>query len=276
VKARLTTALGAVREGAQAVDNLTHLLRARRVGPRAITVALGEVREICLGLGAALAALEGELCLRLSGAPEAVGLARLLFSEGEACAARVASQLDVKGPTDARGRLALEELARRSVVVLEGVIFLAELLAAAASSKAVPLDMGDALHEIASPTAKGGPARMKVSVGLSGSRSFVGDARVVSGLLLLAIGRVARAGLPSIAVTGSPGGAVEVRVAADFVGARIEGAPGVERLALDMPLQGEIPLAGDVLGAAAALAGVEVSVSEEPLSIALVFGKAGP
>jgi hypothetical protein len=113
-------------------------------------------------------------------------------------------------------------------------------------------------------------------VGLSGSRSFVGDARVVSGLLLLAVGRVTRAGLPSIAVTGSPGGEVEVRVAADLAGAGIEGASKVERLALDMPLQGETPLAGDVLGVAAALAGVEVSVSEEPLCIALVFGKAGP
>jgi hypothetical protein len=42
-----------------------------------------------------------------------------------------------------------------------------------------------------------------------------------------------------------------------------------------MPLHEEIPLAGDVLGAAAALAGVEVSAIGEPLRIALVFGKAG-
>lgn len=278
MKDRLTIALGAVREGAQAIDNLSHLLRARRVGPRAIGVALGEVREGCFELGAALSGLERELCaelsLSLARAPEAEGIARRLLSQGAACVGMVASQLDVKGKADARTRLALEELARRSVAKLDGVLFLAELLAAASSPKAVLLDIGDALLELASPSAKGGGARVKVSVELSEARSFTGDARVVSGLLLLSIGRVARAGFsnPSITVTGSPGGGVEVRVSADLGAAA---APGAARLLLDIPLQEEVPLSGDVLEAASALAGVELLVSEVPPRVALVFGKAG-
>ena len=281
MKERLKTALGAVREGAQAVDNLAHLLRSRRVGPRAITVALGEVRESCLELGAALSTLEGELCTKLSGAPDAEGLARRLLAQGAACARKVASQLDVEGPSNARRRLALEDLARRSAGKLEAVIFLAELLVAAASFQAVPLDIHDALLELSGPpargsAAKGGGARVRASVSLVGGRSFAGDARVVAGLLLLAVGRVAREGFtnPSIAVTGSPGGGVEVRVSGetDLEG---RGDPGVDRLELEIPLEEEIPLGGDVLREAAALAGVAVAVREAPLRIALVFSEAG-
>lgn len=273
---RLSIALGAVREGAQAIDNLSHLLRARRVGPRAIAVALGEVREGCRELSAALSALETELCAELSlshpRAPDAEGIARRLLSQGSACAAALASQLDMKGKADARTRLSLEDLARRSAAKFDAVIFLAELLAAAASQKVVPLDIGDALLELAS--VKGGAARVKVSVGLSGPRIFAGDARVVSGLLWLSIGRVARAASsnPSIAVTGSSDGGVEVRVSA---GAGIVGDPETELLSLQIPLQEEMPMAGEVLKAATELAGVGLSEAEEPLCIALLFGKAG-
>lgn len=195
------TALGAVREGAQAVDNLSHLLRAKRVGPRVLSGALAEVRESCAGLSAAFAALEAELCPTLHSVAEAEKVARELLAGGAKCARLVSDKLAVGANPDARARLELSELAARSTHKLDKVIFVLTALAQAAHPERTVLDAVDVLRGLESEN--GSPLKITLSAHVMETPVFLGDCKLVGAMIRLALSLLLHAGetLPHLEIT---------------------------------------------------------------------------
>lgn len=272
----LTDAQGAVREGAQAIDNLSHLLGSRRVGPRAIGRAIGEMREGCVALLAALADLGRALTECFHGDTEASDLARSLLAKAGACVERLAAELAglKRDEVDARERLALEAAARRAGSELEAVLFLVDLLTGAASQKTNLIELGDVLHGSASSQAKGG-ATVRATSSIPGRQPFAGDARFAEGLLRLAVGIVVAAGVtsPHIAAEALAGPRVRVRLSGAEAPAGTGGGAEARAFSLKLPFGDRLPEATAVARTAARLARIEVEIAPGAREITLVLGE---
>lgn len=268
----LASARGAVREGAQAIDNLLHLLGSRRVGPKAIGGAIVDVRDGCAALRQALGALARELVDLLRADPSASSLAASLLDRAEARVAALASDLEAvkRVDVDARSRLSIEAVVRKASLDLEALLSLVDLLSFAATQRPSELDARDVLQgHAAFPTTK---------------VTLVGDARIVVGLLSLARSIVASAaraegaraqGSPRVLASPLSGDRLKVLVALD------PAPPGASSAASNTPSRDVDARALDPEGSAAALAvaravarlaGVDLAVAPSGRSVTLVFG----
>lgn len=263
----LVSAQGRVREGAHAIDTLLHLLRSRRVGPKAIASALIEVRDGCPALIDAIGALSRELLDHLSVEGEAGSLARSLLDRAAARVDLLMSQLGAihKPELEARSRLAVEAFMRAASADLEGLLFLVDLLACAATRRETLLDARDVLED--SSTAR---------------LPFSGDARIVGGLLTLAQRTVegASGAPPRVKASALPGDRVQVLVIAQPPPSGPRGAArgrgrgrGLdERSSARRPSAPLPPEAHAVALAVAAIAEVELSIAASGREVTLVLG----
>lgn len=278
----LVSAQGAVREGAQAIDNLLHLLGSRRVGPKAIGQALVDVRDGCAGFVAALGTLSRELTDLFAGDEEAIAIARSLLEQATACVERLGAELAAvkKVDLDARARLAVEAAARKASGELEAALFLVDLLACAAAPRVTQLDAGDVLHGQPITPSKAGRTRL----------TFLGDARIVGGLMLLGTSIVAHATGQPPAAFASPlsDERLEVRIAlappappappprrtgpGRFTVSDRPAAPAAP--AAPIPAYGASPQGQAVARVVARLADIELAIGASGREVTLVLGRA--
>jgi len=274
----LVSAQGAVREGAQAIDNLLHLLGSRRVGPKAIGRALIDVRDGCAGLSVAIGTLERELTDLLCAEEEASGIARSLLQKAVARVDLLSGELAAvkKVDVDARARLAVEVAVRRASSELDGILFLVDLLACAATPRLTQLDARDVLHgQAITPGRSSGP-RMNAAGQAPERLSFVGDARLVGGLMLLSLSIVARAsgGPPRVEASPLPDEQLEVRISgAPSPVEAGKGAPSEPSSVSELPAYAGAPEGAVVAQAVARLADIGLSIASSGQEIALVFGR---
>lgn len=293
---RFSMARGAARDGAAAIDGFAQLLSSRRVGPRAVARALTEVREGCATLAQSLEDLEQSLRDLLDGDPEAARAAHLLLQDARTNAATLSTALGSHGKAaiDARARIALENLVVRIACEISGALWLADLLAAAASPRPTPLWLADILAErfraFDESAAAGKPGSSSASsppsdrrrpaapVGLKAGRLIrvtvqmdapvllTGDNRVVSGLLEFAVLTAVRSGVETPAITTADrDGRIALRI-----GPAPQPFEGRQRIALFVFRECR-PLAGDVARAVARLSGIELGIDESSGTVTITL-----
>jgi hypothetical protein len=284
---RFAVARGAARDGAAAIEGFAQLLGSRRVGPRAVARALTEVREGCATLGQALEDLERSLGEILERDPEAARAAHVLLKDARTNAEVLFTALlsHEKAAIDARVRLALENRVVRIASEISGALWLADLLAAAASPRPTPLGLADMLADrfrafdaMAPPSSKRsasarssasdppkpvspvplkGARLIHVAVRLDGPSQLTGDSRVVSGLLEFAVSTAARAGVDAPALTTADrDGHLILRI-----GPAPQPSQAPPRIAL-FSLRECGPHAADIARAAARLSGFELDIDQ--------------
>jgi len=280
--ARLAAARGAVRDGAAAVDSFAQLLGSRRVGPRGIARALPEVREGCTTLRAALEELDGAFAQDLSAHAGSAAAASAVLSVAGAEVAVLEAELTraeddggrkgagkAKGaperPLDARQRLALEALVRRTSRELGVALYLTDLLSAALDLRPTPLSLTDLLRARGATVAQAQPAvRVVVQCEAGSADGLDADPHVVGPLLEIAVAVASRGAEAGAWLHASrrADGRLEVRVGQARGGAR----PEAGSIALDLPLRQGDERAQAVACAAALLAGIALALpAEAPL-----------
>lgn len=265
MKGKLHTALGAVREGAQAIDNLSHLLKAKRVGSRALLSALASVKESCAGLATAFVALKAEFCPRLKGVPEAERIADELLSGGAVCSRMVSEKLVASANPDAKERLALSELASLSALKLNNVLFLVTALAWAAHPERTLLDAVDVLRGLEAES--NNALKITLSADVMDSSSFVGDARVFGAMLRLSVSLLLRAGetLPHVRMEPAQTSHLRLSIGAKNEPPRHAGktSSGIRRpLVLSISVPEYMPQNEAVLRGVALLSGIDFQISD--------------
>lgn len=276
--APLVLSQGAVREGAQAIDNLLHLLGSRRVGPKAIASALVDVRDGCKALVSAIDVLERELLDLLCADEEARDLSRSLLRRAAACVERLESELFTvrKAEVDARARLSVEAATRRASDELGGLLFLVDLLACAATPRLTLLDARDVLEgQAITPASRAGPAMRAAAAALE-PITFLGDARLVGGLLLLAFSVVEKASgrAPLVNAKAMSGERLEVRITSAPAPAGQAGMSEAGRPPTSSAALAGGAMARAALGVVARLARIGLAAPGLGQEVALVFGKA--
>lgn len=266
---RLAAARGAVRDGVAAVEGFAQLLGSRRVGPRGVARALPEVREGCATLGAALQTIEAAIAAEVADDAAAAAAGAVLAHAG-AEVARLEAELT--GPAgarsksasiDARQRLALDASVRRAAGELKGALHLVDLLCASLELRPTPIDLADVIRQRSSSRSQGEPAVRVAVVCEDGCAEGVeADARVVGGLIELAVGAVSAAGVasPHLAASKRLDGRVEVSVG----GHRTRGGPAAQGFTSELPLRDAGPRALAVARAAARRAGIEITIEGPP------------
>jgi hypothetical protein len=148
---------------------------------------------------------------------------------------------------------------------LHGVLHLTDLLCASLDPRPTPLHLAELIRQRGSARTPGEPVvRVLVARGDGSADGFVADARVVGGLIEIAVALVSRAGVasPHLCAVRRGDGRVEVRVGA-------QAAPG--EIALDLPLRGGWPQAGAVARAAARRAGVTLEIDADGAGVTLAI-----
>lgn len=264
MKDELHTALGAVREGAQAIDNLSHLLKAKRVGSRALLSALASVKESCAVLATAFDALKAELCPRLSAVPEAEQVAGELLSGGAVCSRMVSAKLVASANPDAKERLALSELASLGALKLNKVLFLATALAWASHPERTPLEAVDVLRGLEAEN--GNSLRITLSAEVVDSGAFIGDARVFGAIVRLGVSLLLHAGetLPHVRIEPAGAGYLCMSIGEkndppQHAGKKISSVRRPLLLSISVPEH--MPQNEAVLRSVASLSGIDVQTS---------------
>lgn len=259
---RLAAARGAVRDGVAAVEGLAQLLGSRRVGPRGVARALPEVRDGCAALRASLGALDEVIAAEVAGDAEAAAAAGATLAHAALEVERIEAELGGRGADarpaaiDARRRLALEASVRRAAGELAGALELVDLLCASLDPRPTAIDLADVLRERSATGPPLAPA-VQVSAACERAEGLEADARVVGGLIELALGAARVAGLESLRITSRrrADGRVEVRV--DGGGT---GRAGADAIALELPARADGACALDVARAVARRAGIGLAI----------------
>lgn len=274
---------GAVREGAQAIENLLHLLGSRRVGPKAIGSALVDVREGCPTMRVALADLKRELCDLLVADEDASALVGSLLDQSDAAVTRLAEALAAvkTADVDARARLAIEAATRAAESELSGALFLVDLLACAATPRITLLDardvlQGDAIARDDEKSRKPAPPADDRETRMT----FSGDARLVGSLLSLVKATIEQASgaTPRVEVSAIDGDRVRVRICAANAPSAKKEAPMSDGSATGaapraLPAAAIADEADAAIRAAARLASIELSGEASSGEITLVLGR---
>ena len=219
-KAELSRAVGSVREGAIAMENLGQLLRSPRVGPRSLSRALPALQEAPQALAAAFSAVERAARVAADVAPEEE--ASTVLSGARAILDELRAELaELRGSVGARARLMLEARVRRVRQACAPALALCDALGHAAEPRPVVVDLGELLEQrwpLVDPddrAPRGGVARVAVHVAAVGSISA--DPVLLLPLVEAMLRGVAEAGKASLGVAppaGSPGAATAVRAEA--------------------------------------------------------------
>lgn len=255
----LHTALGAVRESAQAAEHLSRVTQLRGMRQAAVLQALSEARESCAGVLSAFLSLKPALCARLDSVPEAARVARELFSGGVHCLEQM-SELLLSGETaDAREQRSLSELVERRMLRLNSLSFLIAQLARASQSQHTMLDAVDVLQTL--EAGNDVPFKIALSATIVGKPFFMGDPHLVAGMIRLAVSLAVGAGeqLPHLDVTPFGDAWLGLSVGGKELAADALGQAAAERrrsLVLSFPLLERMPQDEAVLRAVSLLAGI--------------------
>jgi hypothetical protein len=216
----IEVARGAVREGVAAIQNLGQLLRSPRVGLRPLARALPEMREGCEALAAALSDFERAVAACFGEDDELSVATRQMLAPMVASIAMFSGSLEgrEKRPLEARRRLAIETELRKLAPELEAVLWLADLVAAAAATRVVAAELVEVLRKrwATAPSALVASVRVEVAP----EHGFAGDPRIAALLLelgasVLLCGQAARGLVLRSTRQGEAGLYVRLRPAAD-------------------------------------------------------------
>ncbi len=201
--AGVQTARGSVRDVLAALLNLEHLLRSTRVGPKALSRVVREVRPSCQAVGDVFVRLVDELAVRFPD-PDRI---RPLGAFARQRAQQIDDALVRAGATDmgARARLSLESEVHVLRAELDAVRELVDLLDAASALSATELDV-DALvaHALAvrapSDMRRADTVRVRVQPCVP-CGAVINDPRVIMPLVAIAVALAARRAPKGVQVT---------------------------------------------------------------------------
>lgn len=223
-KADLSRAVGSVREGAIALENLGQLLRSPRVGPRSLSRALPALQEAPQALASAFTALERAARTAADAGPEDEPAAVL------SSASRVLDELgaelaELRGSIGARARLMLEARVRRARLACAPALELSAAIGHALEPRPAPLDLAELLPQrwpasVADERAPRGGA-LRIAVALADLGPLTADP-----VLLLAL---VEAMLRSV---GEGGGNATLSVAPAARGTAVQAEAGASRAAV--------------------------------------------
>ncbi|MDI1434751.1 hypothetical protein [Polyangium sorediatum] len=234
----LAIARGAVREGLAALEGFGDLLGSRRIGPRALAVALSEMVPACEALRASFVALELAFVATLASDLEAQDQARNLGTHAGACVAALSSAFSDGGSlSDARRRLALEASVRKHGAELRDTFALAEFFAAAVTPAPTELDLVDVLEQRFGANRATEEGVIRIAVEAPRPSWLVADRHVLGGLVELAAPIASRRGtVPArLGVARPPSGGLVVRLSPAPRNA------AATRLVLSVTARGEVP-----------------------------------
>ncbi|HEV8247150.1 MAG TPA: hypothetical protein VGP93_15340 [Polyangiaceae bacterium] len=161
----LDSARGTFREALAALRNLSTLVRARKVGPKAILDMVPDVRAACVRLSEAAQtvfdAIEPEL--------DRDCVAELKTFLGDCCA-ELATELSSaeQGSMNARQRLHLEESLEKALAGLDATRALLALLECAVYEQTLPIDPVELLRQTYSGPPSGGHVRTMIGARITG------------------------------------------------------------------------------------------------------------
>ncbi len=202
------TARGSVRDVLAALQNLEHLLRSPRVGPKALSQVIHEIRPSCQPIGDGIDALIEQISPRVAEPDRVAVLSPFTRRRAE----RLDAALVKAAASDmgARARLSLEVEVRQLRAELDAVRELIDLLDAAASFSPTELDV-DALvtHALSVRAANDlrRPDVVRVMVEPCAGCTMVSDPRVIMPLIALGVAVAATAGGAGVHLTAEPQGA---------------------------------------------------------------------
>jgi len=207
--AGVQTARGSVRDVLAALLNLEHLLRSPRVGPKALSRVVREVRPSCQTVGDVLVRLVDELAVRFPD-PDRI---RPLGAFAQRRAKQIDDALVRAGATDmrARARLSLESEVRVLRAELDAVRDLVDLLDAASAFSATELDV-DALVAHALDVRAAGDLRHADAVRVRVQPCItcgpvINDPRVIMPLVAIAVALAARRASKGVQIAAVADGA---------------------------------------------------------------------
>lgn len=224
-------ARGAVRDGLAAQQNLEHLLRSPRIGPRALAKVVDQLRPGCAPLTEALELLLQKLAARVTDA--AVTTSLRTFMVGRTQRLEQALQSAAESDMGAKARLRLEAEVGRVRPELAAVGELVDLLDAAATCSPTELDVNaltaEAVAKLA-PARRDAQSLVRVVVMPAPERpTLLADPRVVMPLIAIMLGFLALDGATTaqllVAVDPVAGARLNLRAGANNCAAYTPCAP---------------------------------------------------
>jgi len=205
--------LGELKDCAAGLVALAELLASRRVGTKAIALALPSAIEACGGVAVAAEKLAADV-LRTAGEHlDATSEIRAVFDRAIASVRTLEREVTASGsaPADARSRLVLERTAHDASVHVAAVLFVAEMFTAASAPRTVSIRVADVLGF--GPALADGPHVIRATLDAPPEPFATTDARLLRALVELGVQLVAASGVsaPHVAVT-SRGSGAHVRV----------------------------------------------------------------
>lgn len=187
---RLTAASGVLRDAVGAIHNLQHLLGSTRVGPRALSRVIPDVRAACQPAIAAAGDLVKVVQEEQPREPVAelgsLITTRMLDLEGALATAKRFTAVE---------RLALEQAVQQSVRDLDGALELVDLLVESSATSRVSLDATDVIRESATRADTGSGRGRRVRVQFAspeGPMMIRANPRVAVRLFAFIVGLVTR------------------------------------------------------------------------------------
>lgn len=202
------TARGSVRDVLAALQNLEHLLRSPRVGPKSLTQVIHEIRPSCQPIGDVFDRLVDQVAVRVS-EPERV---RELATFARDRAAQLDEALVRAASSDmgARARLSLEVGVRQLRAELDAVRELLDLLDAATNFCPTELDINALVPHALAVRAPSDPRRPDVARvsfrPCTGCSGIVSDPRVLMPLIAFAVALAARGDRRLVDISASSDG----------------------------------------------------------------------
>jgi hypothetical protein len=271
IESELSTLRGAVRDGVSAIENLANVLASRRVGPKVIARALPEVSAGCSALRSDLRHLRAELPSLLAAQPDGIAGADEMLERADHRVADLAGELARKEASsmDARDRLALEAIVRRSAGELSGVVRLLDLFAVVLNPRATGLDIAELIMPKHTLTGAGS-VTVPVTVDLTDVGVLVADARLVINLLSFALASVVGGGVTAPALVARR----EDRETAIEIGPPGPEASAADKRFIEVPVWTPLPREADVVRVVARLGGIEVRCDHEAQRVVLAHARA--
>lgn len=209
-------AIGELKDGAAGLVALSELFASRRVGPKAVSIALAPVIEACASVEAAAQTLERDLLAVAGEHADAAAEIRALFERAVSAVRALATEAGAasRSHVDARTRLVLERAAHEACARVAAGLFAGELFAAAAVPRPVTVRVADVLSF--GPVLPEGPQVVRATLDVPAEPMTTTDARLLRALVEICVQVVAASGVgrPHVEVTAGLPHGVRIRVSA--------------------------------------------------------------
>jgi hypothetical protein len=257
---------GTVRDALGGLRNLEQLLGSLRVGPRALSSVLPDVRSSCPALAEAIDGLAALVVSKLADAEHiAVGLRQVTYSCLDSLA-RVIEAVEQQ-PLNAKNRLRLEEAVSNTTRELEAGIDLVDMLGEVAWGRTMSLDISEVAREAFRSSELPGSTQPAVRLSLI-SDSTSGEHIASPRALVLILHHLVRWSVscipdmnPVVSVMLRETREVEVKIQQGTVAGEVRWAPG-RRL---------LPISEDTLRFAARAMGLNLELVRGSGEVQLIF-----